>query len=94
MLLQASPRDRRLIFEEAAGISRFKAKKVEALRRLERVEQNLLRLSDIVDEVDNRLRSVRTAGRKGPAIQGICRPAPRGAHARWPRSIGGGSASG
>ena len=59
MLLQASPRDRRVIFEEAAGISRFKARKIEALRRLERVEQNLLRLSDIVDEVDNRLRSVR-----------------------------------
>ncbi len=59
VLLQASPRDRRVIFEEAAGISRFKARKVEALRRLERVEQNLLRLSDIVDEVENRLRSVR-----------------------------------
>jgi chromosome segregation protein len=59
VLLQSSPRDRRLIFEEAAGISRFKAKKVESLRRLERVEQNLLRLSDIVDEVDSRLRAVR-----------------------------------
>ncbi len=59
VLLQSSPRDRRMIFEEAAGISRFKAKKLEALRRLERVEQNLLRLSDIVDEVENRLRSVR-----------------------------------
>lgn len=59
VLLQSSPRDRRMIFEEAAGISRFKSKKIEALRRLERVEQNLLRLSDIVDEVDNRLRSVR-----------------------------------
>lgn len=59
VMLQASPRDRRLIFEEAAGISRFKAKKLEAIRRLDRVEQNLLRLSDIVDEVDNRLRSVR-----------------------------------
>ena len=64
VLLQASPRDRRLIFEEAAGISRFKAKKVEALRRLERVEQNLLRLSDIVEEVDNRLRSVRMQAAK------------------------------
>ncbi|HEX3727749.1 MAG TPA: chromosome segregation protein SMC, partial [Pirellulales bacterium] len=59
ILLQSSPRDRRLIFEEAAGISRFKAKKVDSLRRLERVEQNLLRLSDIVDEVDSRLRGVR-----------------------------------
>lgn len=63
-LLQSSPKDRRMIFEEAAGISRFKAKKVEALRRLERVEQNLLRLSDIVDEVDNRLRNVRNQAGK------------------------------
>ncbi|MHB8970620.1 MAG: chromosome segregation protein SMC [Pirellulaceae bacterium] len=63
-LLQASPKDRRAIFEEAAGISRFKAKKIEAQRRLERVEQNLLRLSDIVDEVGNRLRSVRSQAAK------------------------------
>ncbi|HLA86347.1 MAG TPA: chromosome segregation protein SMC, partial [Thermoguttaceae bacterium] len=59
VLLQSSARDRRVIFEEAAGISLFKNKKLEALRRLERVEQNLLRLSDIVDEVDSRLRGVR-----------------------------------
>ena len=58
-LLQSSPRDRRVIFEEAAGISQFKAKKAAAMRRMERVEQNLLRLSDIVDEVESRLRSVR-----------------------------------
>ncbi len=58
-LLQASPRDRRAIFEEAAGISRFRAKRQDAARRLARVEQNLLRLSDIVDEVESRLRSVR-----------------------------------
>src|SRR3954469_19842393 len=58
-LLQSSPRDRRGIFEEAAGISQFKAKKASAARRMERVEQNLLRLSDIVDEVESRLRSVR-----------------------------------
>ena len=64
VLLQSSPRDRRMIFEEAAGISRFKSKKIEALRRLERVEQNLLRLSDIVDEVENRLRSVRNQAGK------------------------------
>src|SRR6185295_4868742 len=64
VMLQASPRDRRLIFEEAAGISRFKAKKVEAQRRLERVDQNLLRLSDIVDEVESRLKSVRNQASK------------------------------
>ncbi|MCA9173087.1 MAG: chromosome segregation protein SMC [Planctomycetales bacterium] len=63
-LLQASPRDRRAIFEEAAGISRFKAKKLQAQRRLERVEQNLLRLSDIVEEVEGRLRSIRAQASK------------------------------
>ncbi len=63
-LLQSSPKERRAIFEEAAGISRFKAKKIEAQRRLERVEQNLLRLSDIVEEVDNRVRSVRAQASK------------------------------
>jgi chromosome segregation protein len=63
-LLQASPKDRRAMFEEAAGISRFKAKKVEAQRRLERVDQNLLRLRDIVEEVDSRLRSVRNQASK------------------------------
>src|SRR5262245_16800248 len=63
-LLQASAKDRRAIFEEAAGISRFKAKKIEAQRRLERVDQNLLRLSDIVEEVENRLKSVRSQAAK------------------------------
>jgi chromosome segregation protein len=69
VLLQSSAKDRRVIFEEAAGISRFKARKVEALRRLERVEQNLLRLSDIVDEVDNRLRNVRAQAGKARRYQ-------------------------
>lgn len=63
-LLQASAHDRRAIFEEAAGISRFKAKKIEAQRRLDRVDQNLLRLSDIVDEVQSRLRSVKSQASK------------------------------
>src|SRR3954469_1806372 len=64
VMLQSSAKERRAIFEEASGISRFKAKKVEALRRLERVDQNLLRLSDIVDEVDSRLKSVRAQAAK------------------------------
>ncbi len=64
LLLQASSRERRVIFEEAAGISRFRARKIEALRRLERVEQSLLRLSDIVEEVENRLRAVRLQAAK------------------------------
>ena len=63
-LLQASARDRRAIFEEAAGISRFKAKKIECQRRLDRVEQNLVRLSDIVEEVSGRLRTLKSQATK------------------------------
>ncbi|MBN1125589.1 MAG: chromosome segregation protein SMC [Sedimentisphaerales bacterium] len=58
-LLQASKTDRRVIFEEAAGISKFKAHKKEAARKLERTEQNLLRLADIVAEVQRQLRSIK-----------------------------------
>jgi chromosome segregation protein len=57
-MLQASPHDRRVIFEEAAGISRFNAKKAEAEKRLLRVDQNLVRLKDIVDEVRTRLETL------------------------------------
>ncbi len=63
-MLQASPKERRAMFEEAAGISRFKAKKIETQRRLERVAQNLLRLADIVEEVESRLRTVRSQAGK------------------------------
>src|SRR5204862_5084101 len=52
VLLQASTRERRAIFEEAAGISRFRARKTETLRKLERVDANLLRLHDITEEVE------------------------------------------
>src|SRR5437870_1308521 len=69
VLLQASTRERRTIFEEAAGISRFKAKKVETLRKLERVDQNLQRLQDIVDEVEKQLRSVKLQAAKAERFQ-------------------------
>lgn len=63
-MLQTNPQDRRAIFEEAAGISRFKAKKVETERRLARVEANLVRLADIVEEVGSRYRSVKAQASK------------------------------
>jgi len=59
LVLQSNPRDRRAVFEEAAGISKYNAKRRAAQARLERVEQNLLRLGDTIEEVKKRLRYVR-----------------------------------
>lgn len=69
VLLQANPTERRAIFEEAAGINKYKVRKKEALRRLERVNQNLLRVQDIVEEVEKRLRSVKLAAGKARNYQ-------------------------
>src|SRR5262245_23435383 len=69
VLLQASTRERRTIFEEAAGISRFKARKTETLRKLERVDQNLERVKDIVEEVEKQLRSVKLQAAKAQRYQ-------------------------
>jgi chromosome segregation protein len=69
VLLQSSTKERRTIFEEAAGISRFKAKKLETTRRLERVDQNLQRLRDILDEVEKQLRSVKLQAAKAQRYQ-------------------------
>ncbi|HVJ66875.1 MAG TPA: chromosome segregation protein SMC, partial [Caulifigura sp.] len=63
-ILQSNPASRRQVFEEAAGISRFKAKRVDAERRLERVSQNLLRLTDIVEEIGSQLNSTRSQASK------------------------------
>jgi chromosome segregation protein len=67
--LQASQAERRTIFDEAAGISKYKARKTEALRKLDRVEQNLLRLQDIVAEVEKRLRSIKLQAGKARNYQ-------------------------
>jgi len=68
-LLQASTRDRREIFDEAAGISRFKAKKTEALRKLAAVEVNLTRSKDRLDSLDSQLRTLRMQAAKAQKYQ-------------------------
>ncbi|EMO30171.1 hypothetical protein LEP1GSC170_0056, partial [Leptospira interrogans serovar Bataviae str. HAI135] len=50
-ILHSKPEERRLIFEEAAGISRFKVERQEALKRLEDTKQNLLRIQDIMSSM-------------------------------------------
>jgi len=63
-ILSSKPEDRRLIFEEAAGITKYKAQKKEALRKLEYTEQNLVRVEDLVKEVKRQIGSLqRQAGK-------------------------------
>ena len=54
-LLSAKPEDRRQIFEEAAGISKFKARKVDSERKLMRTRDNLTRITDILEEKSRQL---------------------------------------
>ena len=58
-IINSKPIDRRAIFEEAAGIAGFKAKKVDAERKLERTRDNLVRITDIVSELDRQLKPLR-----------------------------------
>ncbi len=70
-ILQSNAAARRHVFEEAAGVSRYKLRKEEATRKLERVEQNLLRLRDIVDEVESQLNSMRSQASKASKYREI-----------------------
>lgn len=54
-ILSSKPEDRRAIFEDAAGISKFKSRKVEAERKLERTKDNLLKIQLVVDEIERQL---------------------------------------
>ncbi len=63
-ILSAHPEDRRLIFEEAAGINKYKHQKKEAIRKLDLTEQNLIRVTDVIKEVKRQIISLqRQAGK-------------------------------
>jgi chromosome segregation protein len=64
LILSSRPEDRRTVFEEAAGITKYKTQKREALRKLEATEANLLRIGDIIKEVKRQIGSLqRQAGK-------------------------------
>jgi len=64
ILIQSSPKERRAVFEEAAGISKYKARRKEAEGKLDRVRADLLRIGDILRELNREIRSLRIqAGR-------------------------------
>lgn len=54
-ILSSKPEDRRSIFEDAAGISKYKSRKVDAERKLERTKDNILKLQLVIDEIERQL---------------------------------------
>ncbi len=72
-VLSSRPEDRRAVFEEASGITKFKADKKEALRKLEQTEENLKRLADIIAEVRTRIISLQRQAGKARRYQALQR---------------------
>ncbi len=64
MIVSSRPQERRMLVEEAAGITKFKAKKKAAERKLDKTRQNLLRVNDIVEELSKRMGSLRRQAQK------------------------------
>ena len=64
LVVSAKPDDRRQIFDEAAGITKYKSKKKEALSKLKETEDNLLRINDIVVEVKRQIATIERQAKK------------------------------
>jgi chromosome segregation protein len=63
-ILTSKPVDRRALFEETAGINKFLARKNESMRRLEQTEQNAIRISDLLSELERRVPELETQVRR------------------------------
>ncbi len=63
-ILSNSPYDRRSVFEEAASVVKYKKRKEEAIRKLERTHQNLERVNDIITELETQLAPLQEQSKK------------------------------
>jgi len=68
-ITDASPDERRFFIEEAAGVTRYKNKKNEALRKVHATKQNLLRVKDIILEVNRQMNSLKRQAKKAERYQ-------------------------
>ncbi|HXG53089.1 MAG TPA: chromosome segregation protein SMC [candidate division Zixibacteria bacterium] len=70
-LVNAKPEERRALIEEAAGTSKYKSRKLIAERKLEKTQQNLLRVSDIVREIERQIRSMELQAKKAERYRAL-----------------------
>ncbi|MFO0608732.1 MAG: chromosome segregation protein SMC [Polyangiales bacterium] len=71
LIVTSKPEDRRSFFEEAAGITRFKARKKQAEKKIELTRQNLLRVSDLLAEIDKSLVSLKRQAQKAERYKAL-----------------------
>jgi chromosome segregation protein len=74
-LLSSKPEDRRAVFEEAAGITKFKTQRREAIRKLDYTDANLLRVTDIIAELKRQITSMQRQAAKARRYQELHRDA-------------------
>jgi len=70
-LVNSKPEERRALIEEAAGTSKYKSRKIVAERKLERTQQNLLRVTDIVREIERQIRSMELQAKKAERYRAL-----------------------
>ncbi|MBW2592212.1 MAG: chromosome segregation protein SMC [Deltaproteobacteria bacterium] len=68
-ITEAGPDERRFFIEEAAGVTRYKIRKKEALRKVDATQQNLLRVSDIIVEIKRHMAGLKRQARKAEIYQ-------------------------
>ena len=68
-ILSSKPQDRRFLFEEVAGVMKYKARRQEALSKLESTQQNQLRVNDIITEVKRQVNSLDRQAKKAERFQ-------------------------
>ncbi|MFH2045785.1 MAG: chromosome segregation protein SMC [Pseudomonadota bacterium] len=70
-IIDAGPQERRVFIEEAAGVTRYNSRKNEALRKVEATNQNLLRVTDIISEINRQMSVLKRQARKAEIYKNL-----------------------
>ena len=70
-IINSKPQELRMLIEEAAGISKYKVRKQEALRKMDATRQNLLRVKDVLGEIEKQISSLRYQAQKLKRFKGL-----------------------